>query len=303
MTSKENRKYKDSVFVDLFFEYESAEENDIALYNALHDVPLPKGTKVQKIRIEDVLYMNLKNDISFGVEGKVIIFGEHQSTINENMPLRNLLHVGRVYEQLVPITDRYKRQVVALPKPEFYTFYNGSETWEKEKILRLSDAFVVKDEGSMLELVVKVINISPKVGHEILEKCPILKEYGLFIETVDDLRNAGDPEPIKHAIEICIRQGILADYLRKRGSEVINMLIAQYDYDTDIRVQREEAQEIGRLEGRLDSIIDIMDSMDWSLEQALNALKIPVDEKPKYKDLIKESRASYDMSDKENQCI
>lgn len=46
MEEKENRKYKNSVFVDLFYEDESAEENDIALYNALHDEPLPEGTKV-----------------------------------------------------------------------------------------------------------------------------------------------------------------------------------------------------------------------------------------------------------------
>lgn len=84
MEEKENRKYKNSVFVDLFYEDESAEKNDIALYNALHDEPLPEGTKVEKIRVENVLYMNFQNDISFGVDGKVMVFGEHQSSINEN---------------------------------------------------------------------------------------------------------------------------------------------------------------------------------------------------------------------------
>ncbi len=44
---KENREYKNSVFVDLFYENESAAENDIALYNALHDEPLPPGTTVE----------------------------------------------------------------------------------------------------------------------------------------------------------------------------------------------------------------------------------------------------------------
>ena len=45
------------------------------------------------------------SDISFDVGGKLIVFGEHQSTINENMPLRNLLYIGRAYEQLVPVED------------------------------------------------------------------------------------------------------------------------------------------------------------------------------------------------------
>lgn len=66
--NKENRECKNSVFVDLFYENESAAENDIALYNALHDEPLPLGTTVEKIRVGNELYMNFKNDVSFGLE-------------------------------------------------------------------------------------------------------------------------------------------------------------------------------------------------------------------------------------------
>lgn len=71
MELKENVQCKNSVFVDLFYEDETAEENDIALYNALHDEPLPPGTTVSKIRVDNKLYMNFKNDVSFGIGGKV----------------------------------------------------------------------------------------------------------------------------------------------------------------------------------------------------------------------------------------
>lgn len=245
MAQKENRKYKNSMFVDLFFEDESAEKNDIALYNALHDETLPEGTKVEKIRIDDVLYMGFKNDISFGIGSKIMIFGEHQSTINENMPLRSLMYIGRAYEQLVPIRERYKKKQVYLPKPEFYTFYNGQERWAKEKVLHLSDAYKVSDADAMLELTVKVININPEQNHWLLDKCPVLKEYGQFVDMVRNLQEKEDADPCKHAVEECIRQGILSDYLKKKGSEVINMLIAEYDYDLDIEVQREEAYTEG----------------------------------------------------------
>ena len=60
MNTKENRQFKNSIFVDLFCEDESAEQNNIALYNALHSEPLPDGTKIQKLRIDNVLYMNFK---------------------------------------------------------------------------------------------------------------------------------------------------------------------------------------------------------------------------------------------------
>ena len=88
MSNKENKKYKNSVFVDLFYEDECADANDISFYNALHEEKLPENTSIKRFRVEDVLYMNFKNDISFGVEDKVIVLGEHQSTINANMPLK-----------------------------------------------------------------------------------------------------------------------------------------------------------------------------------------------------------------------
>ena len=47
MAGKENREIKNSVFVDLFYEDESAEANEIALFNAIHDEPLPEGTKIR----------------------------------------------------------------------------------------------------------------------------------------------------------------------------------------------------------------------------------------------------------------
>lgn len=45
-----------------------------------------------------------------------------------------------------------------------------------------------------------------------------------------------------------MKAGILTDYLKKKGSEVVNMLIAEYDYDLDVEVQREEAYAAGRQE-------------------------------------------------------
>lgn len=195
-----------------------------------------------------------EDNISFGIGGKIMIFGEHQSIINENMPIRSLMYIGRAYEQLVPVKDRYKRKLVHLPKPEFYTFYNGTEHWSKEKVLRLSEAYEIQDEDYMLELQVRVININPGENHEVLDKCPVLKEYGLFVDTVRGLQKSGDTDAFKHAVEKCIEQGILKDYLEKKGSEVVNMLIAEYDYDMDIEVQREEAYTEGLEKGKAEGL-------------------------------------------------
>ena len=114
----------------------------------------------------------------------------------------------------------------------------------------MSDAYIVKENEPSLELKVKVINIRPEEHHEILEKCQVLKEYSQFIDTVQSYQLSGADEPYKKAIKECIEKGILADYLMRKGGEVINMLLDEYDYETDIEVQREEAREQGREEGR-----------------------------------------------------
>ena len=66
---KENREHKDSVFVDLFYSDETAKKNLLSLYNALHVTNLQDAKLIRKVKIDDVLYKNFKNDISFEVNG------------------------------------------------------------------------------------------------------------------------------------------------------------------------------------------------------------------------------------------
>lgn len=115
--------------------------------------------------------------------------------------------------------------------------------------MRLSDAYKEENGDSGLEVAVKMININPDSQHEILEKCSVLKEYSQFIETIRKYQNTKEKFPYRKAMRECIEKGILKDYLMRRGSEVENMLLAEYDYETDIAVQREEAHEEGYGQG------------------------------------------------------
>ena len=249
---KENREHKDSLFVDLFYQDETAKKNLLSLYNALHDTNYEDETIIRKVKIDDVLYKNFKNDISCEVNGLVLVFGEHQSTINRNMPLRCLMYVGRAYEQLVDSKARYRTTLVKIPTPEFYVFYNGEKEQPLERVLSLSDAFMNPARENSVELKVKVININSDKAHGILDKCGILKEYSQFISTV---RKYSEEEgAIKKAIKECIEKGILADYLKRKGSEVENMLIAEYSYEEDMQVKQEEARQEGIWQGRREGI-------------------------------------------------
>jgi len=247
--STANRKYKDSVFVDLFSEDEKAKENFLSLYNALHGTNLPLSCPVENIKLDNVIYMNIVNDVSCLVDNKIIVLAEHQSTINENMPLRFLQYIARLYEKLQTPADRYLRKLSKIPTPEFYVFYNGMNDCPESTILKLSDAFITKPEQVPLELEVKVFNINKSKGSEVLSRCKTLDEYSLFVEEVR-IQTQLDPENgFTNAVKICIEKGILKEYLMRKAREVINMLVAEYDYDTDIAVQREEAGRIAFAEG------------------------------------------------------
>lgn len=239
--ANENREHKDSVFTDLFNTDETAKQNVLELYNALFDTEYTDLEMINLVSLEQVLFMNFKNDVAFMVGNRRIVLSEHQSTVNPNLPLRNLMYIAREYEKIVPVKARYKTGLVKIPTPEFIVFYNGTEDYPSEETLRLSAAFSEQEKENSLELIVRVININLDKHHEILDKCRVLREYSTFVETTRKYR--GDKNQLEKAVKECIQKDILADYLTRKSSEVVNMLMAEYSYETDIEVQREEAAE------------------------------------------------------------
>ena len=288
---KTNRNYKDSVFVDLFAHDITAKENFISLYNALHGTNLDtKTTEIQPVMLERVLYMKYYNDIAMLIDGKIVILIEHQSTINQNMPFRFLEYIARIYEKITTKDEKFGRKLVKLPVPEFYVFYNGKNDYPTESIMKLSDAFIqfdgklknqLENANYPLEISVKVININVDKENPILKHCETLKQYSEFIEQVRfNIENA-IPEPFTNAIKEAIKKGFLSDYLNRKSTEVQNMLLAEYDYDTDIAVQRKEAFDdgvsIGRNEAKLETAKTLLAFGD-SIEKVLKVTGLSPEE-------------------------
>ena len=94
-----------------------------------------------------------------------------------------------------------------------------------------------------------MININYNKSSKLLSACKPLKEYTLFVETVRKHTKLDSENGFKNAIKECIQNDILREYLQRKSREVVNMLIAEYDYDVDIAVQREEEREIALKEG------------------------------------------------------
>ena len=247
--AKHNRRYKDSVFVDFFGEDKNAKANFLSLYNALHGTYLDISAELEPLRLEQVMYMAFRNDVAYLIDGKIIALVEHQATVNANMPLRFLQYAARLYERIQNPRDRYLRRLKKIPTPEFYVFYNGEEDYLESATLRLSDAFITAPEKPALELIVSVTNINYNKGCKILHMCKPLKEYTLFVDTVRRHTKLDSENGFRNAIKECIQNDILREYLQRKSKEVMNMLIAEYDYDVDIAVQREEEREIALKEG------------------------------------------------------
>ncbi len=247
---KHNRHYKDSVFVDLFSSDRTAKDNFLALYNALYNTNYQSTAILQNIRLKQTMYMSFANDVSYLVDNKIIVLAEHQSTVNPNMPLRCLEYVTRLYEHIQNPRDRYSRALKKIPVPVFYVFYNGRENIPAQKILRLSDSFINQPETPSLELVVKLININYDKDSQILKSCEPLGQYSRFVDAVRRHIAVDKEHGFENAIKECIKNNILREYLQRTSREVVNMLIAEYDYDTDIAVQRAEAGRIAFAEGR-----------------------------------------------------
>ena len=259
---KANKEIKSSVFADLFCDDEKdGKKNFLSLYNAIHGTNLTlEGTRLERKRIPQSLYKTFDSDISVLVNGRLFILAEHQSTQNENIPLRCLEYYVHLLYGIVPARARYKKALFKIPAPEFYVFYNGAVEQEPERTLRLSDAFIEPQADPLCEVKVKFLNIgqgraiAPKNAGEnlrVVQNCAILRQYCEFMEIVARRRAALRPNPTddelldcyEKAIDEAISNGVLSDYLTRKSTEVRNMFFGEYDYDTDIEVAKEEAYE------------------------------------------------------------
>lgn len=180
--------------------------------------------------LENAVYMTYKNDVSFVFNYELMLY-EHQSTVNPNMPLRNLMYVSDVLGRWLEGRNLYGSRPVKIPAPRFVVFYNGREDLPDRSVLRLSDSYERAQEHPELELVVTVYNINWGHNREIMDTCEQLAGYARFVAKV---REYGEEMPRKEAVgkavEYCIGNGILEDFLKKHRAEAIEMW---YDFDAE----------------------------------------------------------------------
>ena len=239
------RDYKDTMFRMLFKD----KKNLLSLYNAVNGTTYTNENDLEIVTLENAIYMNVKNDVAFVIDMRLHLY-EHQSTISPNLPLRDLIYIAKELQTRVKPNEVYRSKLVKIPTPGFVVFYNGKKEFPKRKILRLSDAYDHPASQPDLELKVTVLNINPGKNDVLLEKCQTLKEYVQYVEKVRKYAGSLElPDAVERAVNECIREGILKDFLIRNRSEAIEVCIFEYNEEEALKYIRQDEREIGEEAG------------------------------------------------------
>ena len=246
LKGRENREYKSRLFSFIF----GREENKkwtLSLYNAIHGTSYDNLSCITINTIEDVVYMGMKNDLSILVSETVSLYRsmelyEQQSSYNPNMPVREFMYAGKLYDKFIHSAklNKYGKKLLPLPLPKLIVFYNGEENQEDETVLRLSDAFkeeirrnlinrysqnkaaqnkkkiseeveqIFQNADPDIEVKVRMININYGHNEEMLRKCKPLGEYAWFVAQVRKnlaiYKETGTGQGIADAIDRAINE-------------------------------------------------------------------------------------------------
>lgn len=125
-----------------------------------------------------------------------------------------------------------------------------------------------------LECTATVLNINYGQNKELLEKCRTLKEYSQFIAMIRKYiaEEMIFEEAVKRAVEESIKQGILAEILRKNRSEVIDMILTEYNEEEFREFLKEESWKEGHTEGQIEGAIGTCIKFHFSREEILKHL-------------------------------
>ena len=240
-----NRQYKDTVFRMLF----SEKENLLSLYNAVTGNTYQNADDLKIVTLENAIYMGMKNDLAFMLETNIYLY-EHQSKLNPNIPLRDLIYIGIEYQQYVNNKSLYSSSLQKIPVPKFMVFYNGTDVVDDRVELRLSNAYEHLAGEPDLELKVLMLNVNEGHNKELMEQCQTLKEYAIYVARVRKYTSEMNlNDAVARAIDECIKEGILVEFLRKNRSEVKMVSILEYDKEWEEKKLRKAEYEAGKSEG------------------------------------------------------
>ncbi|MBQ8482505.1 MAG: hypothetical protein IJ532_08240 [Alphaproteobacteria bacterium] len=272
-----NREHKSRLFAFIF----GREKNRkwiLELYNAVNGSHHGNADDIRITTIEDVIYMGMKNDVSLLLCDIMSIY-EQQSTFNPNMPIRQMMYAGRLYDKYIQENGLkiYGEKQIPLPVPRLVTFYNGREDRADESVLNLKDAFMGNARAAEADIDVRVrmVNINYGRNRKLLENCGPLREYAWLVEQIRECNEKmGIEDAVDRAIDEMPDDFEIKGFLLANRAEVKNMCLTEYDEEKAMQMFREE----GREEGRQNAVLEMVKDGDITCGRAAEKLGKPVNE-------------------------
>ena len=209
-----NRQYQDRLFKAIFGR-EEHKDWLLSLYNALNGSSYTDPSAIEINTIEGIIYVTMKNDISFLIDSQLNLY-EQQSSYNPNMPLRGLMYFSQLYQKYISRQrkDIYSCALLKIPTPQFIVIYTGSTELDDVKELKLSDSFEVPDTSGRFEWTATVVNISKGHSLKLLEQCPPLRDYAVYVSRIKGNVAAGmtKEDAVNEAMEYSIEHNLLYGY-------------------------------------------------------------------------------------------
>ena len=127
-----------------------------------------------------------------------------------------------------------------------------------------------------------------------------MDQYVRFCKITDEKRKqyGRNQEAVAEILRQCEKENILTSFLTSRQKEVADIMVTLFDQEKVWAIHEYnvamEAEEKGRVEGKAEgkaegvliAIRNLMDSMDWSVEQAMEALRVAEPDRPRYTELL-----------------
>ncbi|MGN0728496.1 hypothetical protein [Treponema sp.] len=275
-----NRQYQDRLFKAIFGR-EEHKDWLLSLYNALNGSSYTDPSAIEINTIEGIIYVTMKNDISFLIDSQLNLY-EQQSSYNPNMPLRGLMYFSQLYQKYISKQrkDIYSSALLKIPTPQFIVIYTGSTELDDVKELKLSDSFEVPDTSGRFEWTATVVNISRGHSLKLLEQCPPLRDYAVYVSRIKGNVAAGmtKEDAVNEAMEYSIEHNLLNGYFLEQKMEVLNMSLTEFDQEEYDRNRFEEGKEAGKRDAALQNARNLLYMKLGSIEQIAQATQLSVDE-------------------------
>ena len=295
-----NREYKSDVFSMLLEDRARA----LDVYNAMAGTAYTDPEIIEIHTLESGVSLTVHNDASFVVSmDSVLNIYEHQSTYNPNMPLRELIYFVTIIKKLVENRYLLSHKLVKIPTPKFAVFYNGDKNRPEREVLKLSDAYENQSDEPQLELMCTVYNINPGNNEELKKRSQTLREYMIFVGYVNEnlakaKKSGKDYETaIRDAVNRCIAEDILKEFLLERGEDVQKIMMFDLSYEKQMENAKREWYKEGRTEGYRRLVTSIIKKFqkNKSLEQIADELEESIEDIQPIYDIVNKHAPEYDV--------